>query len=192
MVAGRAIVSFDLRAAADVHYRGILRYPRWLALAIIVFLSAVVIFRTIVDGFELLLLPVIACIFALGWIVLFLAAPGPIRLTESGPTVEFIYRDGRVLRVEFADQRLELRLFERAHKEGRIRTRGVRSDADFLATVGIRQFGLTREAYEFLNAKAVRSGFVATEDRYAGGKSPSIWRCVTYSRTAPRQLTERA
>jgi hypothetical protein len=32
----------------------------------------------------------------------------------------------------------------------------------------------------------VRSGFTPTTDRYAGGKSPGIWRCQVYSRPASR------
>jgi hypothetical protein len=125
MQSGIGRATFDVRLAADAHYRGILRFPRWMAVALIGFLSAVVLIRTLNVGFELLLVPVLACIFALGWMVLFLAAPGPVRLEESGPTVEFIYRGGKVLRVVFGGQRLDLRLFDRALRGGRVRTRGV-------------------------------------------------------------------
>ncbi len=177
--------SFDLTEPARIHYRGVVRTPRWSAIGFLVLFSVLFGWRVLTIGFDLIVLPVVVGIPILVWIVFFYAVPGPIRLNDLGTSVEFTYPRGSVRRVTFGGRRLRLRLLERAPLRPQARASWTLKDADHVAIVGSERIALTPEAFQFLDAKAISAGYQPISS-VVEGPGASSWRMRAYSRLTPR------
>lgn len=153
--------SFDLTLAAQIHYRGVVRVPRWAGVGFLVLFCALVIWRLLAFGFELLIIPLIAGIPVLAWIVAIYAAPGPIAHRDAGSSVEIVYRRGQVRRLAFEGPRLRFRLLERAIGRDPSRINRTLKDSDHLLLIGYERIALSPEAYVFLDQKATAAGYGA-------------------------------
>jgi hypothetical protein len=176
-------ISFDLRDPAEIQYRGVIQRPRWVLLGFLGLLIVTSVWRFVTIGFDLLLLPVLVGTLILAWILFFLAAPGPVTLRDLGESVEFTYPRGSSRQVSFTRRRLRLRLIERTP----IRPQSPRRwtlklmDADCFAIVGSERTAITREAFEFLDAKAIHAWYRPTE-LVVRGPGPTPSRIRTYLR----------
>lgn len=182
----RSTSSFDLTRAADAHYRGMVRIPRWVGLGFLAYFCAIALWLLLTVGFNLLfVIPIVAGIAVLAWIVLFYAIPGPITLRDVGASVEFVYPRGNVRRIGFNGNRLRLRLLERA-SQGHHEQAGwtLKRETDYLAIIGSARIALTREAYLFLDGKATGAGFEPVASVSPSHQVPR-WHIRAYVRVAP-------
>ena len=159
--------------------------PRWGAIGFLGLLIATSVWRLVTIGFGLIILPVVAGIPILAWIVFFYAVPGPVTLSDLGEFVEFTYPRGSSRRLSFTRHRLRLRLLERTPLGPQAPRTWTLKDADYFAVVGNERIALTHEAFHFLEGKAISAGYQPTE-LVVRGPGPSPWRIIAYSRTIRR------
>jgi hypothetical protein len=172
--------TFDLRSVSRLQYKNRFRLGRIIS-GVLVILIALGFVRTLFSGLNLAAVLILLLAGVAEFILLFgifyLLAPGPVELRVLSGSLLFTFASGRRVSRNTTSKSFTLRLIERVAPSVLLR-RAV-EDPPHFASVRLRWFPLTNEAFAAIQSELLRAGLSSTLTDQTNAKFGG-WRVLTY------------